>query len=85
VIYPIRILNLTWNRNCNALLRIKNIIVTNAIVHDSRVTDELLHGEELAIYGDNAFTRAEKKTEYGARGIEWCINWRANRGQQLTQ
>ncbi len=63
---------------------VHSIVVTNAAVHDSRVMDELLHGEELSVYGDKAYAGEGKKTEYEARGIEWCIKRKANRGQQLT-
>jgi len=62
-----------------------SVVVTDAAVHDSQVMDELLHGEEQAIYGDKAYASEEKKKEYEARGIEWCINRKANRGHQLTQ
>jgi len=61
-----------------------SVVVTDAAVHDSRVMDELLHGEELAVYGDKAYANEGKKTEYEARGIEWRINRKANRGQKLT-
>ncbi len=61
-----------------------SVVVTDAAVHDSRVMDELLHGEELAVYGDKAYANEGKKTEYEARGIEWCINRKANRSQKLT-
>lgn len=37
-----------------------SIVVTNAGVHDSQVMDELLHGEEQAVYGDRAYTKKEK-------------------------
>ncbi len=62
-----------------------SVVVTDAAVHDSRVMDELLHGGELAVYGDKAYANEGKKKEYEANGIEWCINRKANRGQQLTQ
>jgi IS5 family transposase len=62
-----------------------SIVVTNAAVHDSQVMDELLHGEEQAVYGDKAYASEGKKLEYEANGIEWCINRKAHRGQQLTQ
>jgi IS5 family transposase len=61
-----------------------SIVVTNAAVHDSQVMDQLLHGEEEAVYGDKAYNNGDKKTEYEAKGIEWHINRKANRGQQLT-
>jgi IS5 family transposase len=62
-----------------------SVMVTDAGVHDSQVMDDLLHGEEQAIYGDKAYASKEKKKEYEARGVEWCVNRKANRGHQLTQ
>jgi IS5 family transposase len=64
---------------------VHSIVVTNAAVHDSQVMDELLHGEELAVYGDKAYASEEKRKEYEAKGIGWFINRKANRGHQLTQ
>jgi len=64
---------------------VHSIVVTNAAVHDSRVMDDLLHGEEQAVYGDKAYVSEEKKQEYEGKGIEWCIKRKANRGHQLTQ
>ena len=61
-----------------------SVVVTDAAVHDSRVMDALLHGEEVVVYGDKAYASDGKKNEYEAKGIEWCINRKANRGQQLT-
>ena len=60
------------------------IIVTNAGVHDSQVMDELLHGEEQAVYGDRAYTSEKKRKEYEARGIKWCVKRKACRHYQLT-
>jgi len=64
---------------------VHSIVVTNAAVHDSRVMDELLHGEEAAVYGDKAYASEEKKKDYESRGIEWRVKKKANRAQQLTQ
>jgi IS5 family transposase len=61
-----------------------SIVVTDAGVHDSQVMDELLHGEEQAVYGDKAYTSEKKKEEYEARGIKWCVNRKACRHYQLT-
>ena len=61
-----------------------SIVVTNAGVHDSQVMDELLHGEEQAIYGDRAYTSEKKKKEYEDKGIKWCVNRKACRHYQLT-
>ena len=40
-----------------------SVVVTDASVHDSQVMDELLHGEEQAVYGDRAYTSKKKKEE----------------------
>jgi IS5 family transposase len=64
---------------------VHSVVVTHAAVHDSRVMDGLLHGEEGAVYGDKAYASEEKKKEYEGRGIEWCVKRKANRGHQLTQ
>ena len=61
-----------------------SIVVTNAGVHDLRVMDELLHGEEQAVYGDRAYTSEKKRKEYEAKGIKWCINRKACRHNRLT-
>ena len=61
-----------------------SVVVTDAAVHDSQVMDELLHGEEQAIYGDRAYTSEKKRQEYEARGINWCVNRKACRHYQLT-
>lgn len=63
---------------------VHSIVVTNAAVHDSRVMDELLHGEETSVYGDKAYTGEERKAEYEANGIGWCVHRKAKRGQRLT-
>jgi IS5 family transposase len=62
-----------------------SVVVTDAAVHDSQVMDKLLHGEEEAVYGDKAYVSEEKKKEYEARGVKWCVNLKANRGHQLNQ
>jgi IS5 family transposase len=64
---------------------VHSVVITDAAVHDSRVMDKLLHGEEGAVYGDKAYASAEKKNEYEDRGIKWCVKRKARRGHQLTQ
>ena len=36
-----------------------SVVVTDAAVHDSRVMDELLHGEEVVVYGDKAYANGK--------------------------
>jgi len=62
-----------------------DVIVTDASVHDSQVMDELVHGEEHAVYGDKAYSNEKRKKEYEARGIKWRVNFRGCRWRQLTE
>ncbi|MBI4303453.1 MAG: IS5 family transposase [Chloroflexi bacterium] len=64
---------------------VHDIVVTDASVHDSQVMDDLVHGEEQALYGDKAYASEQKKQEYEARGVKWCVNLRGNRGHKLTE
>jgi len=61
-----------------------SIMVTDAAVHDSQVMEELLHGEERAVYGDRAYTSEKRRKEYEARGIKWCVNRKACGHYKLT-
>lgn len=62
-----------------------NLVVTNAAVHDSQIIDELIQGQEQAIYGDKAYSDEEKKQEYEAKGIKWQVNLRGCRWRRLTE
>jgi IS5 family transposase len=64
---------------------VHSIIVTTAAVHDSKVMDELLQGEEKAVYGDKAYAGEDRKKDYESRGIEWCVKRKAARGTRLTE
>ena len=59
---------------------VQRVVVTKASVHDYRVMDDLLHGEETAVYADEA-----KRMEYKARGVEWRINRKGKRGYLLSE
>ena len=63
---------------------VHTIVVTNAAVHDSQVMDELLHGEEQAVYGDSAYTSEKRKTGFEAKGIKWCVNRKGCRYRQMS-
>jgi transposase, IS5 family len=64
---------------------VHKVVVTDAAVHDSRVMDDLLQGEEQAVYGDKAYVGEEKKQKYEGNKIKWCVNRKAKRGHQLTE
>ena len=59
-------------------------VVTTAKVHDSQVMEELLHGDEQAIYGDRAYIDEAKRKLYEARGRRWRVQRRSNRGAPLN-
>jgi len=61
------------------------VVGTDASVHDSRVMDDLLHGEETVVYGDKAYADEVKRKEYKERGIEWRINRKGKRGHLLSE
>ena len=64
---------------------VHSVIVTHAAMHDSKVMDDLLHGEEKAVYGDKAYVGGGRKKEYETRGIEWCVKRKATRNHPLTE
>lgn len=61
-----------------------SVVVTHAAVHDSQVMEELLHGEEKAIYGDKAYANVKKSQEFESRGIQWHIDRKGTQGHPLT-
>ncbi len=63
---------------------IHTVVVTPASVHDSQVMDDLVHGEEEAMYGDQAYSSAARQQEYESRGVDWCVNKKAGPGKRLT-
>lgn len=64
---------------------VHSIVVTNAGVHDSQAMDELLHGEESAVYGDKAYADTGRREAIESRGIEWYVDRKGTRGNPLTQ
>ena len=52
---------------------VHDVKVTTASEHDSQALDDLLHGEEQAVYGDKAYADKERAMEFAALGIEWKI------------
>lgn len=64
---------------------VHKVVVTDASVHDSRVIDDLLDGEERVVYGDKAYADEVNRKEYQEHGIEWCINRKGNRSCALSE
>jgi IS5 family transposase len=59
-------------------------VVTTARVHDSRMMEELLHGDEQALYGDRAYINRLKQRHYQSRGVDWRIQRRGRRKAPLS-
>jgi len=64
--------------------RAHSIAVTDASVHDSQLMDELLHGEEIEVYGDKAYAGAQRRGELQDKGVTCRINRKARRGKKLN-
>ena len=63
---------------------VHTVVCTTASVHDSMMADDLLHGQETAIYGDKAYADNTRKEDFLSRGIAWRVNIKASRSRQLT-
>lgn len=63
---------------------IHSLKTTTAKVHDSAVFEELLHGEEQAVFADRAYISKEKKHAWRAAGRYWGIQEKAVRGKKLS-
>lgn len=59
-------------------------VVTTARVHDSQVMDELLHGDEQALYGDRAYINEAKQKAFDAQGRRWRVQRRGRRQAPLN-
>jgi transposase, IS5 family len=47
--------------------------------------DDLLHGEERAVYGDKAYANTGKSQECESQGIEWLVDRKGTKWHPLTQ
>lgn len=59
-------------------------VVTTARVHDSQVMDDLLHGDEQALYGDRAYINEAKQKAFDAQGRRWRVQRRGRRQAPLN-
>ena len=62
---------------------VHSLTATTAKDHDSSQFDELLHGEEQAVYGDKAYVNESKKQEFEKAGGFWAVLEKASRGKKL--
>jgi len=64
---------------------IRKVEVTTAKVNDHEVFEELLSGDEKAIYGDKAYYDQKRAEELEAKGIKNGLMKRAARGKPLSE
>ena len=62
---------------------VHSLEVTTAKVHDSRVWDELLHGEEKSVWADKGYVSAEREAAFSKEGKVWGVMRKASKGGQL--
>jgi IS5 family transposase len=62
---------------------IRKALLTPANIHDSTPADDLVLGDEDAVYGDRAYDKAARRQALRARGIKDRIMHRAPRGRPL--
>jgi IS5 family transposase len=60
--------------------------MTSANVHDSVVTDTLLHGEEEIAFGDSAYASTERSLEADREDgdVVWATPFKRRKGQELS-
>lgn len=64
---------------------VHSLEATTAKVHDSRVWDELLHGDEASVWADKGYVSAEREAEFGKQGKVWGVMRKAPKGRKLDQ
>lgn len=63
---------------------VHTVAISTANLHDSQALDELLHGEERALWGDSAYQSKERQQTAEDNGLAWHVNVKASRHRALT-
>jgi IS5 family transposase len=64
---------------------VRKALLTPANVHDSIPADDLVQGDEAAVYADRAYDKAERRHALRQRGIKDRIMHKAQRGRPLSR
>ena len=62
---------------------VHSLEATTAKVHDSRIWDELLHGDETSVWADKGYVSAEREAAFTKGGKVWGVMRKAPRGGKL--
>jgi transposase, IS5 family len=65
--------------------RVHSVMATNAATADITQLDDLLHGEETTIYGDQAYWKEADRQDFEASGVRYRINRRPPGRQPLNE
>jgi transposase, IS5 family len=63
---------------------VHTVAVSAANLHDSQAMDELMHGDERAVWGDSAYQSNERQQTAEDNGVAWHVNVKASRHRALT-
>ena len=55
---------------------IHSVMCTSANVHDSKMMEHLLHGEENVLYGDSAYMSKERQARFEKEGVAYYVHRR---------
>ncbi|MCE8420053.1 IS5 family transposase [Rhodovulum sulfidophilum] len=62
---------------------VHSLETSTAKVHDSRIWDKVLHGEESSVWADKGYVSAEREAAFVAVGGAWGVMRKAPRGGKL--
>jgi len=65
--------------------RVHRVVATDAATADITQLDELLHGEERTLYGDQAYWKEADRQEFEAAGVRYRVNRRPTGRQPLSE
>jgi len=65
--------------------RVHSVVATHAAAADITQMPELLHGEELAVYGDQAYWKEGDRQAFEARGVRYRVNRRGGYKRPLSE
>lgn len=63
---------------------VHSLKTTTASVHDKVAMEEVLHGEEKAVFGDKGYASDEDRKEARKNGLYWGVLHKAKRGHKLS-
>lgn len=65
--------------------RVHSVVATNAATADITQLDDLLHGEESAVFGDQAYWKEADRQEFEDAGVRYRMNRRPAGRQPLSE